>query len=182
MRTARGIAFFWLAGGEVTGWCSRNLALSLKLSSFWLKALVPAELRDTVMGATWEGIGTLPEDCTTLDCPFPVFPFPSLPWLASVCSCPMELRELRGQGGWMKRIPSKQQGTQKRLVLWTLQEFCSVSVQSTGRRWLWPPSAKMGQSSSPVRRIDTELEILLSFKSGMWVLYYLGLINFYREK
>ena len=65
----------------------------------------------------------------------------------------------------MKRIPSKQQGTQKRLVLWTLQEFCSVSVQSTGRRWLWPPSAKM--SSSPVWRIDTELEILLSFKSGM---------------
>lgn len=72
------VSFFWLVRGEVTGWCSRNLALSLKLSSFWLKALVPAELKDIVMDATWEGIGTLPQDCTTLDWSFPVFPLPSL--------------------------------------------------------------------------------------------------------
>ena len=82
----------------------------------------------------------------------------------------------------MKPIPNKQQGTKKRLVLWTPREFCSVSVQNTGRRRLWPPSAKMGHSCAPIWRIDTELEILLSSKSGMCVLYYLGLINFYREK
>ena len=36
--------FFLLAGGAVTGWCSRDLVLSLKLpSSFWVGDLVPAE-------------------------------------------------------------------------------------------------------------------------------------------
>ena len=34
--------FFWLVGGEVTGWHSRNLVLSLQLpSSTWVGALVP---------------------------------------------------------------------------------------------------------------------------------------------
>ena len=42
--------FFWLAGGEVTAWCSKNLVLSLKSpSSPWVRALVPAEeLKDIV--------------------------------------------------------------------------------------------------------------------------------------
>ena len=32
--------FFWLVGGEVTGWCSRNLVLNLKLTpSTWLGGL-----------------------------------------------------------------------------------------------------------------------------------------------
>lgn len=30
------VTFFWLVGSEVTGWCYRNLVLSLKLSSFIL--------------------------------------------------------------------------------------------------------------------------------------------------
>ena len=36
--------FLWLVGGEITGWYSRNLVLSLKLpSSTWVGALVPTE-------------------------------------------------------------------------------------------------------------------------------------------
>ena len=44
VRLAGCVTFFWLPGGEVTGWCSRNLMLSLKLpSSTWVGTLVPAE-------------------------------------------------------------------------------------------------------------------------------------------
>ena len=55
------VSFFWLVGGEVTGWCSRNLSLqpsgckqsgvqvlvlSLKLpSSTWVRVLVPVTQR-----------------------------------------------------------------------------------------------------------------------------------------
>ena len=43
--------FFWLVSGEVTGWCSRNLVLSLKLpSSTWVGPLVPTEgLKDILL-------------------------------------------------------------------------------------------------------------------------------------
>ena len=45
----RRVTFFWLVGGEVTGWCSRTLVLGLKLpSSTWVGALVPIELRDCI--------------------------------------------------------------------------------------------------------------------------------------
>ena len=38
------VIFFGLVGGEIVGWCSRNLVLSLKLpSSLWARALVPLE-------------------------------------------------------------------------------------------------------------------------------------------
>ena len=41
MRAAGYVTFFWLDGGEVTGLCSRNLVLSLKLpSSTWVGTLV----------------------------------------------------------------------------------------------------------------------------------------------
>ena len=46
--------FFWLVSGEVTGWCFRDLVLSLKLpSSTWLGASVP-----TVFWTYW-GSGSL---------------------------------------------------------------------------------------------------------------------------
>ena len=42
--------FFSLVAGEVTGWCSRALMLSLKLLFPWVGVLVPAkELKDTVL-------------------------------------------------------------------------------------------------------------------------------------
>ena len=48
--------FFWLAGGEITGWCSRTHGLSLKLpSSTWMGALVPIEkLNDIVIHTSLE--------------------------------------------------------------------------------------------------------------------------------
>ena len=50
MRAIGGVTLYRLVVVEVTGRCSRNLVLSLKLpSSTWMGALVPAEeLKDTV--------------------------------------------------------------------------------------------------------------------------------------
>lgn len=159
-----------MASTEVTGWRSRNLVLGLKLSSFWLKAFVPAgELKDTAMDATCKRIGTLPQDCTTLDCSFPVF---SLPALISGClNLPdgtqensEKVREAEGS-----LYPTNILGTQKRLVWGSLdpQRVLLSFIQRTGRRRIWPPSAKTRHSSAPIWRIDTELEISLNSKTGM---------------
>ena len=73
---------FWLVGGKVTGWCSRKLALSLKLpSSSWVGALIPAEeLRGTFMCILWGRTWTLLYGALLfLDCfPF-VFVIPPFP-------------------------------------------------------------------------------------------------------
>ena len=74
--------FFWLVGGEVTGQCSRNLVLSLKLpSSTWVEALVPTEELKGITYIPWGGTRTLSHICTIaswllLLC----FCIPSLPW------------------------------------------------------------------------------------------------------
>ena len=84
------VTFFWLVGDKVTGWCSRNPVLSLKLlSSIWVGALAPAELKDVVMCVPWGGTRTLPQDCTTVSWLLPpCFCIPSLPWLATIWTCP----------------------------------------------------------------------------------------------
>ena len=79
--------FFWLIGGAVTGWCSRDLVLSLKLpSSTWVSALVPAEeLKDRAVYITWGGTRTLPPSS---HCCFLIVPtsfLHSLPSLISNC-------------------------------------------------------------------------------------------------
>ena len=137
---ARCVAFFSLVGGEVTG-RARNLAFSLKLlSSTWMGALVPAEeLKDTVMYIPWGGTRTLPQDCTIVSwLLFPCSCIPSLPWLATVWICPLELRE--GQGGWRLFPANKKRGTQKwfvprratqgHLVSLELHSFCALSSQT----------------------------------------------------
>ena len=45
------VTFFWLVGGEITGQCSKNPVLSLKLPSFtWVGSLVSAEeLKDIIL-------------------------------------------------------------------------------------------------------------------------------------
>ena len=110
MRAAGCMAFFWLVGGEVTRRCSRNLVLSLRLlSSPWVGALVPAEdLKNIVMYIPWGGTRTLPQGCISISWLFLCcFCIPSLLWLATVWTCPLELRE--GHGGWMKPISYKQE-------------------------------------------------------------------------
>ena len=99
--------FFWLVGGEVTGQCSRNLVLSLKLpSSTWAAAFAPAEeIKGIVKYFPDEEPGPLFYHCTSFLTALPLFLLPSLPWLATVWICLLELRE--GQGSWMKPISYK---------------------------------------------------------------------------
>ena len=61
-------SFFWLVSGEVTGQCSRNLVLSLKLPpSTWVGTLVPTEeLEGFVMYIPWAGTKALSQDCFTV--------------------------------------------------------------------------------------------------------------------
>ena len=76
------VTFFWLYGGEVRGWCFRNLALSLKLPfSTRMGNLVPWEdLKDIVIYIFLEeGSGPWPEatllflDCSSRVSAFPPF-------------------------------------------------------------------------------------------------------------
>ena len=87
MRAVWCVTFFWLVGGEVTGRCSRNLVLSLKLpSSTWVGALVPAEDgKDIVMYISWGGTRTLLYHRTIISWLLLLcFCIPSLPGLATV--------------------------------------------------------------------------------------------------
>ena len=102
--------FFCLAGGEITGRCSRNLVLGPKLpSSTWEGALLPTEeLKGIAIYIPWVPTRTLPQGCTIVSwLLLPCFCISSLPWLATVRICPLELRE--GQRGWMKPISYKQE-------------------------------------------------------------------------
>ena len=119
VRAAECVTFFWLVDGEVTGWCSSNLVLSLKLpSSTWVGALIPEEeLKGIVMCIPWGGTRALSQGCTVVSWLFlPRFFIPSLPWLAAVWTCPLGIRE--DQGGWMKPISyrHKNGGHRKSLV------------------------------------------------------------------
>ena len=50
VRATECLAFFWLVDDEVTGWCSRNLVLGLRLTTFsWVEALVLKELKDSLL-------------------------------------------------------------------------------------------------------------------------------------
>ena len=62
--------FFWLVGGEITGWCSRNLVLSLNLpSSIWLEVLDAAEeIKDIAMSIPWKRTRTLLSHHTLVFC------------------------------------------------------------------------------------------------------------------
>ena len=51
------------------------------------------ELKDIVMCILWGGTRTLPQGCTIVSNCFSLSPYPSLPWLATVWTYPLELRE-----------------------------------------------------------------------------------------
>ena len=86
------MTFFWLADGEVTGQCSKNLVLSPKSPcSSWRprrKNSDPAPRMHFCL----------------LTLPLFLHPFP---WLATVWTSPLELRE--DQEGWMKPISYKKE-------------------------------------------------------------------------
>ena len=70
------------------------------------------ELKGIVMCIPWGGTRTLPQGCTILSWPLlPCLCIPSLPWLAAVQICPLELR--KGYGGWSLFPTNKKRGTWK---------------------------------------------------------------------
>lgn len=118
------------------------------------------------MDATWEGIGTLSQDCTTLDCPFPVFP--SLPWLAECLQLPDGTQRTQRKSRRLNGVySSKQQGDTERLVIWPSKSSAWFQFRVLGGDGSWPPSDKWGCWWVPLfpqfGGIDTGLEILLSF-------------------
>ena len=96
-----GCTLFCLVGGEVTGWCSRNRALSLKPTLLLGGGLSsPEELRDNALCIPRGGTRTLPQGCTIVSwLLLPCVCIPSLSWLADVWICPLGVKE--GHGGWI---------------------------------------------------------------------------------
>ena len=109
-----GCTLFCLVGGEVTGWCSRNRALSLKPTLLLGGGLSsPEELRDNALCIPRGGTRTLPQGCTIVSwLLLPCVCIPSLSWLADVWICPLELRE--SPGGWKKPISYKRETNEER--------------------------------------------------------------------
>ena len=72
------------------------------------------EIKDTVRYIPWGGTRMLPQDCTLFSWPFlPGLCIPSLPWLAVVWTCFLELWECHG--GWSPFPQNKKRGIQKSL-------------------------------------------------------------------
>ena len=86
-------------------------------------------LKETVLCIPWGGTRTLPQGCPVASqLLLPCLCTPSLSWLATVWTCPLELRE--GQGGWIKPISCKQEKGRyrKTFVPRSPTASCSVSL------------------------------------------------------
>ena len=107
--------------GCLQGWCSFNMASSNLLMSFsssinhgllWYEEcwhlpsvgfLVLWRSKDVVMCIPWGKTWTLPQGCIVTSWLFlPCLSNPSLPWLATVWTFPLELKE--SHGGWTERL------------------------------------------------------------------------------
>ena len=143
------VAFFWLIGSKIAGWCSRNLVLSLKLpSSTWVDAGLSTYRRTQRyilnIYIPWAGTRTLPQDCTTVSSLLlSASCVPSLLWLAAVWICPLELQ--KGLGGWMYLFP-----TNKKLVAGVGNGKDLYHGAPPSSAWFHSRSLKMqGMSPSP---------------------------------
>ena len=108
------------------------------------------ELKDIVMCIPWGGTRTLLQGCSAVSWLFlPCLCIPSLPWLATVWTCPLGLRE--GQGGWTERLlcPGSPQGPARFHCLLKQQNWGSFklhegawaaenSAQNWGKGWQCP--------------------------------------------
>ena len=118
MRSSR--TFFWWVGGEESGSQLHQPSLvptGLGSTSLWAarSCLLPpgggfgiCRMAQSYFSVhPWRGTRTLPQGRTVVSCLFlPYLRIPSLPWLASVWICSLELRE--GHGGWMKPVSCNQ--------------------------------------------------------------------------
>ena len=67
------------------------------------------QLKNSVVCVPWWETRTLPQGCTSVSWLFfPGFCIPSLPWLATLWTCLLELREVCGS--WMKAISCNHKG------------------------------------------------------------------------
>ena len=105
-------SFFWLVGGEVSG-SQHHQPSGFSRSGVWVHVGTwwgfhyLQNSSNIVMHIPWGGTRTLPQGCTTVSWLFlPCLCIPSLPWLATVWTCLLELRE--GHGSWMKPISCNQ--------------------------------------------------------------------------
>ena len=121
------ISWWW---GERTV-CIRNLELSLKLPfSIWVGGLSSCIRTQSYLYVyPFRRNQDLPQGCTIVSwLLLPYLCIPSLPWLATVWTCPLELRE--GHGGWMKPISYKQgmRDTERICTQEGPTGSCSVSI------------------------------------------------------
>ena len=103
--------FFWLAGGEVNGWYSKNL--SHQPSGFCRRILryVPNSVLYMYIAIPWGGLRTLPHGYTIISwLPFLCFCIPSLCSLVTAWICSLVLRE--DLGGWSLFPTNEKKGTQ----------------------------------------------------------------------
>ena len=95
----------------------------------------------------WGGTRTLPQGCTIV--PWLLLPclwVPSLPWLATVRICPLELRE--GHGGWSLIPTNKKRGTQKDFRAQEPHRVLLISIACPKvRPWPWCGPGKASGSS-----------------------------------
>ena len=109
--------FFWLAGGEVNGWYSKNL--SHQPSGFCRRILryVPNSVLYMYIAIPWGGLRTLPHGYTIISwLPFLCFCIPSLCSLVIAWICSLVLRE--DLGGWSLFPTNEKKGTQKGFCTW----------------------------------------------------------------
>ena len=139
---------FLLFSGEVTGQCSRNLVLSLKLpSSTWGGGLAE-ELKDIFMYITWGRTRTLSQGCPIVSCLLLLcFWILSFPWLTTVWICFLEFIE--GQGAeWNVTSTNKKWGPE-RLSCPGGPGSCSVSIPlffDTSQSWREQVLGKKGNN------------------------------------
>lgn len=108
------MTFFWLVGGKVTGWCPRDLGLSLVPSSTWVGAFVPAEKLKVWIFLEKEPSSRFNHYSIFSWLFLLCFCISSLSWLALSASTLWNSRKV--QGAWRCYPAIKKQGTLKVFV------------------------------------------------------------------
>ena len=133
LKCVQGLHSFNLALGNLMSFCdSFILALSCFLwnEEYWCLPLdgfqFCKEFKDTAMCIPWIGMRTLPQGYTIFWLLLPCLCIFSLPWLATIPICSLELR--KGHGGWNLFPTNKEWRTWKAYMSRIHTVSCSVST------------------------------------------------------